>query len=38
MVENILDLDMFWDDGEELEIRFKRFDMSDEEMDALPEC
>lgn len=35
-IENVIDLDML-DAGEEHEIRFKRFDMTDEELDALPE-
>lgn len=38
-VEEILDAEQcFGEHGEEIEIRFKRFDLTDEEIDALPEC
>lgn len=37
-VEEILDIESrFTEDKEELAIRFKRLDMTDEEMDNLPE-
>ena len=37
LVENILDVEDL-DVGEDREIKFKRFDLSDNEMAALPEC
>jgi hypothetical protein len=36
-VANIIDVDIFLHDGEELEVRFKRQDMTDAEHDAIPE-
>lgn len=37
-VEHIVSLDSFFGaDDDEIEIRFKRFDMTDAELDALPE-
>jgi|GEM_PF-5656713 len=36
-VENILSLDSFMSDNEEIEIRFKRVDMTDDEYDNMPE-
>jgi hypothetical protein len=36
-VDNIIGAENFMDDGEILEIRFKRIDMTDAEMEALPE-
>lgn len=38
MVENIIDLDSFLEDGEIIEIQFKRQDMTDDEINALPEA
>lgn len=35
-VENIVDVSVFFD-GDEIEIRFKRFDMTDEQFQNLPE-
>jgi hypothetical protein len=35
-VENIIDLEHSMELGEEVEIRFMRFDMTDEEFNALP--
>jgi hypothetical protein len=38
-VEEIIDAEQcLCEHGEEIEIKFKRFDLTDDEMDALPEC
>lgn len=36
-VENIIDVATTLDVDEEMEIRFKRFDMTDEEFNSIPE-
>lgn len=36
-VENLIDVAESMTDGEVVELRFKRFDMTDEEFDSLPE-
>lgn len=36
-VENLIDVDNQLEVGEEMELRFKRVEMTDEEYDALPE-
>jgi hypothetical protein len=36
-IEDILDIDSFSFDEEVIKIRFKRFDMTDHELDNLPE-
>ena len=35
-VENIVDAEFSFEEGDEITITFKRFDMSDAEMEALP--
>ena len=37
LLENIIGVENFFDDGDVEEIRFKRIDMTDEEFDVLPE-
>lgn len=37
-VDNILGIDLFLYDGNEIEIQFKRQDMTDEEFNAMPEA
>ena len=37
LIENVVDLGSFCEDGEVQEIRFKRFDMTDKEFNNLPE-
>jgi len=36
MIENLVSLDCL-EEGEVLEVQFKRFDMTDEEFEAIPE-
>lgn len=36
-LENIIDISIFSSHGDEIEIRFKRFDMTDKEINDLPE-
>jgi hypothetical protein len=36
-IDNIISLENFMDDGDIIEIRFKRIDMTDEEINNLPE-
>lgn len=37
-IENLIDVKEQLEDGEIMELRFKRIDLSDDEMAALPEC
>ena len=38
LVENIIDVDLFFSDGDTHEIRFKREDMTDAEFAAIPDA